>query len=311
MSPLTIDPLDPRALLPAMPRGIEDQHRLARKSPLQIAREFESILVAQVIGAMRKTVSSMGGLFGANGANKILDGAFDQQVATSIAKNAHLGLAEHLAAQMARHTRATENGAPGHALTDARPGAASGIDREPVLGTATVAGADTEPAPTEPANEAALAELVAGAGGHMTSSFGPRHDPITGTMMFHRGVDVAAPAGSAIHAVTGGEVTFSGRRGRAGNVVDVRAGDVVSTYAHVQRTLVRAGQKVAAGDVLATVGSTGRSTGPHVHLAVRRSGQTIDPATILAPVEPAGSGLLLAAADAGEDDSGISAPLQR
>jgi murein DD-endopeptidase MepM/ murein hydrolase activator NlpD len=115
----------------------------------------------------------------------------------------------------------------------------------------------------------------------VTSGFGVRRDPITGTRAFHRGIDVAAPRGSAIHAVASGEVTFSGRRGRAGNVVEVRDGDIVSTYAHVARALVHAGQKVAAGDVLATIGSTGRTTGPHVHFAVTRDGQAVDPAAIL------------------------------
>lgn len=290
-----IDPLASQPLLPTTPRGLDDQQRLARKSPMQIAREFEAVLVAQVIGAMRKTVSSMGSLFSSNGANKILDGAFDQQVAASIAKSAHLGLAEQLAAQIERHTHVTTPGGGNSevetAETTARRAAAHAL-----AATGAEAGAILADQDVSVASEA-VAQLVGGAEGRVTSGFGFRHDPITGGTAFHGGIDVAAPRGSAIHAVAGGEVVFSGRRGRAGNVVDIRDGDVVSTYAHVQRALVRAGQKVAAGDVLATVGSTGRSTGPHVHFAVTRGGQTVDPAAILEPPAPASRDLVVASTD--------------
>jgi flagellar protein FlgJ len=135
---------------------------------------------------------------------------------------------------------------------------------------------------------------------HVTPGFRFRYDPITGRPAFHVGIDVAAPQGSAIHAVAGGEVVFGGRRGRAGDVVDIRDGDMVSTYAHVQRALIRAGQKVAAGDILATVGSSGRSTGPHVHFAVTRGGQTVDPAAVLEPAAAAAAALGVVSAEAEE-----------
>jgi murein DD-endopeptidase MepM/ murein hydrolase activator NlpD len=292
MTPLALDPLSPETVLPAMPHGIDDRQRLARRSPMQIAREFESILVAQVIGAMRKTVSSVSSLFSNSGPNKILDGAFDQQVAQSIAKHAHLGIAERLAAQMERHAHATPAGGHAAAAGAALPAAEAPLTARP-LGTVP---ADHDAAVASDA----VAQLIGGDEGRVTSGFGLRHDPITGRTAFHGGIDVAAPRGSAIHAVAGGEVVFSGRRGRAGNVVDVRDGDMISTYAHVQRALVRAGQKVAAGDVLATVGSTGRSTGPHVHFAVTREGQTIDPAALLEPDRSQAPGQQVATAEAEE-----------
>jgi murein DD-endopeptidase MepM/ murein hydrolase activator NlpD len=219
-------------------------------------------------------------------------------VAASIAKSAHLGLAEQLAAQMERHAHAaTPDGGnqPGEAAQTSTPRAparalaATGAEPDAIR-AALDAGVGSE----------AAAQLVGGAQGRVTSGFGFRHDPITGRTTFHGGIDVAAPRGSAIHAVAAGEVVFSGRRGRAGNVVDVRDGDVVSTYAHVQRTLVRAGQKVAAGDILATVGSTGRSTGPHVHFAVTRGGQSVDPAAVLDPAAPPSRDLVAAPTDAEE-----------
>jgi len=303
MTPFTIDPLSPQTMLPATPRGVDDQQRLARKSPMEIARQFEAILVAQVIGAMRKTVSSLGGLFGGDGPNKILDGAFDQQVAESITKRAHLGLAERLAAQIERHAHATSPGTGaagvGELSHEARSAAEPPLAARPLGSAGPEAGSVSADHDATVAGEA-VAQLIGGDEGHMTSGFGLRHDPITGRTAFHGGIDVAAPRGSAIHAVAGGQVVFSGRRGRAGNVVDVRDGDVISTYAHVQRALVRAGQKVAAGDVLATVGSTGRSTGPHVHFAVTREGQTIDPAALLDPGPGLAPGEQVATAEAEE-----------
>ncbi len=270
------------SLLNGAPRGIEEQHRLGRKSPLEIAREFEALLVAQVIGAMRKTVASTGLFGGDSAANKVLDGAFDTELARNITKNAKLGLAEQLAAQIEHHEHAA---APlsGTALDPVTPGDGDGV----------AAPRDDGRTGGEPsaAENVVASQLVAGADGRVTSGFGVRRDPITGARALHLGIDVAAPRGSAIHAVAGGEVTFSGRRGKAGNVVEVRAGDVVNTYAHVQRSLVRRGQKIAVGDVLATVGSTGRSTGPHVHFAVTRDGQAVDPSTVL------GSGSAAAAAE--------------
>ena len=50
MSPLAIGTLGTEALLPTTPQGIDEQHRQGHKSPLEIAREFEALLVAQVIG---------------------------------------------------------------------------------------------------------------------------------------------------------------------------------------------------------------------------------------------------------------------
>ena len=84
---------------------------------------------------------------------------------------------------------------------------------------------------------------------------------------------------------------FSGwRRGGEGRVVDVRHADgLVTSYAHADKTLVRAGQHVVTGDVLATVGSSGRSSGPHLHFAASRAGQAIDPSGFLEKSQPVGA----------------------
>lgn len=112
--------------------------------------------------------------------------------------------------------------------------------------------------------------------GHLTSDFGYRF--IFGETNFHRGVDLAAPAGTAISAAAGGVVTYAGVKGTYGNLVVVSHGNgFVTYYAHCSKILVEAGESVTQGQPLAAVGSTGRSTGPHLHFEVRYQNTPIDP----------------------------------
>jgi murein DD-endopeptidase MepM/ murein hydrolase activator NlpD len=103
----------------------------------------------------------------------------------------------------------------------------------------------------------------------------------------HRGVDIAAPAGTPILATAAGTVRFAGEGPRGyGLMVDVDHGfGIVSRFAHASRLLVRAGQHVEAGHRIALVGATGLATGPHLHYEVLVHGQRVDPASIL----PAGA----------------------
>lgn len=96
----------------------------------------------------------------------------------------------------------------------------------------------------------------------------------------HKGVDLAAPEGSTVHASRSGKVLFSGVLGAFGNMVVLDHGDGFSSlYAHAQRTLVKKGQSVRKGQPIALVGATGRATGPHVHMEVRMTGtgEALDP----------------------------------
>jgi murein DD-endopeptidase MepM/ murein hydrolase activator NlpD len=108
--------------------------------------------------------------------------------------------------------------------------------------------------------------------GRVTSEFGPRW----GTM--HKGLDLAAPAGSPIRAVTGGTVRRADWNGGYGNAVIIDHGNGVSTlYGHAASLNVKPGQRVNAGDIIAKEGSTGDSTGPHLHFEVRINDKQIDP----------------------------------
>lgn len=118
--------------------------------------------------------------------------------------------------------------------------------------------------------------------GWMSSRYGQRTDPFSGRQSWHAGVDFAAKAGTDVIAVAGGVVTFAGRRGGYGLMVEINHGNSYKTrYAHHQEITVNVGDIVRRGDVIALVGSSGRSTGPHVHYEVYKNGRTVDPAAYI------------------------------
>ena len=121
--------------------------------------------------------------------------------------------------------------------------------------------------------------------GIVSSVFGMRTDPFNGNVKFHQGVDIAAPAGTAVKAAADGKVIFSGQVAGYGNLVEVDHGNGwVTRYGHNAANLVAAGDDVKAGQTVGLVGSTGRATGPHVHFEVRKGGKTVNPDNLLGDV---------------------------
>lgn len=84
----------------------------------------------------------------------------------------------------------------------------------------------------------------------------------------HQGMDIAAPEGAEVRAMADGVATLSGGPFfYSGNVVIIGHGHELSTiYAHLQKILVKQGEKISKGQVIGLVGQTGRATGPHLHL---------------------------------------------
>ena len=112
----------------------------------------------------------------------------------------------------------------------------------------------------------------------LTSLFGSRIHPITGRANNHTGIDIPAPAGTAILASKSGVVITSTRNGSYGNYVVVGHSDGTSTlYAHMSSRSVSQGQTVKQGQVVGRVGTTGSSTGNHLHFEVRVNGSRVDP----------------------------------
>lgn len=96
----------------------------------------------------------------------------------------------------------------------------------------------------------------------------------------HWGVDLVAPANTAVKAVGEGSVLFAGFTSGGGHTVMIQHDENrVSVYMHNSRTLVSTGDRVNQGEPVAIIGNTGdHSTGPHLHFEWWESGVAIDPA---------------------------------
>ena len=143
-------------------------------------------------------------------------------------------------------------------------------------------------------------------GVRLTSNFGMRWHPVLGGHHAHKGVDLAGPVGTPIHASADGVVGRADWFSSYGLYVAIEHGGSLETrYGHMSRLNVEAGQFVHKGDVIGYIGTTGRSTGPHLHYEVRIAGEAVNPIPYLSGE---GTGQLPAdatrVADAGEAEAG-------
>lgn len=119
----------------------------------------------------------------------------------------------------------------------------------------------------------------------VSSNFNPRRlNPVTGRVAPHKGVDFAVPIGTPVLAVGDGEVVQARRSAGAGNYVAIRHGrQYMTRYMHMNKLLVKPGDKVKRGDRIGLSGSTGRSTGPHLHYEIWINNQAVNPLTAKLP----------------------------
>lgn len=102
----------------------------------------------------------------------------------------------------------------------------------------------------------------------VTSEFGYRYHPITGSYELHNGIDlVNGNATTPIYASAAGEVVISGSYPDwYGNYVVIKHSDGLYTgYAHQSQLRVSVGDTVKQGQQIGNMGTTGPSTGPHLH----------------------------------------------
>ncbi len=114
--------------------------------------------------------------------------------------------------------------------------------------------------------------------GVITSGVGIRVDPFgSGKLVFHRGIDIAVPVGTPVHATRKGKVAFAGeRRGYGFTVIVEHSNGDRTLYGHNSMVRVSPGESVEPGTIIAFSGNTGRSTGPHVHFEQLPSGRPIN-----------------------------------
>jgi murein DD-endopeptidase MepM/ murein hydrolase activator NlpD len=114
--------------------------------------------------------------------------------------------------------------------------------------------------------------------GIISSEFGVRLSPFAGQEEFHKGVDIMTPAGSPVRSPAPGMVSFAGEDAEGTQAVVLEhGGGYVTTFSHMQRLEVKAGDRVERGQDIGSVGQEGRSTGPHLHYEVRLHGIPVDP----------------------------------
>lgn len=120
----------------------------------------------------------------------------------------------------------------------------------------------------------------------LTSGFGWRVHPITGSRAFHTGIDIGASRGTPILAAADGVVVYSGDGGSYGNMTILRhKNGLYTVYGHASKLLAKKGKYVRRGQKIALVGSTGASTGPHLHFEVKSTEKHVNPGLALKKTE--------------------------
>jgi flagellar protein FlgJ len=275
--------------LPGMATSKSDREGLEhRRAKLrEAAQGFEEMLLNRMYQEMFPNEDEEGGFFGEGAGSGTYQQLFINELAKITAASGQLGLTEMVERDVAARAGLTEESS--NKRTEPIPGTTLGRPlpipyRRTVLGSATDVKADPTLAnrALQSYNEIRFS-LQSPVKGRISSPFGERNDPFTGNSRQHKGLDIAAPAGTKVSAAASGTVAFSGWKPGYGNTVIIEHGDGYETrYAHNSDLTVRKGDTVTAGDTIAKVGSTGRSTGPHLHFELRQDGSPVDPGKYLA-----------------------------
>ena len=140
---------------------------------------------------------------------------------------------------------------------------------------------------------------------YVSSYYGYRINPVTGTEQFHRGVDIAVPTGTGVLAAMDGTVTTAAYDSYYGNYIVIEDSNGYCTkYAHMDTLSVSAGQAVKHGDSIGTTGNTGSSTGSHLHIECLYNGEYYNPLFYF----EAGEGTLYGEANAPGSGGGNAIP---
>lgn len=233
----------------AVASGLEEATPQDRRAQLaSIAAEFESMLLGQMLGAMRQA-AKWGGEDAEEGlGSRALFDVLDVELVSELSRSGGLGLGQELLKSLDRSFTEGAAGSGGSGL----PMAAAGR-------------------PAVSVDPAAVARQI-------SSGYGWRTDPFEKAPRFHRGLDLAAAYGDEVRAAAPGRVLVRGEQGGYGTTVVVEHADGArSRYAHLSGTAVAVGEQVHAGQVIGRAGASGRATGPHVHFEVTMEGRAVDP----------------------------------
>ena len=114
--------------------------------------------------------------------------------------------------------------------------------------------------------------------GEITGVFGSNRILNGTTVSPHNGLDIAAPKGTDIFAMTTGIVALTGNYYYNGKFVLLdHGGGLSSIYIHMSSINVEVGDYILRSEKIGEVGSSGRSTGDHLHWSVDWDSKRIDP----------------------------------
>ena len=117
----------------------------------------------------------------------------------------------------------------------------------------------------------------------LSNSWGESRD---GGRRKHRGIDIFAPKGTGVVAVSDGIISYIGDQPKGGHCLWLTTEDGTSFYyAHLDRWAggLYEGMEVRSGDLLGYVGNTGNAkyTPPHLHFGVNENDTMVNPYPIL------------------------------
>lgn len=109
-------------------------------------------------------------------------------------------------------------------------------------------------------------------------TFGMRMQPIMKIYRMHKGVDLVAPKNTDIFAAADGKVIAVKYHFSLGHYIKISHGyGHVTVYGHLEKTLVKYGQKVKKGEKIALMGTTGLSNVDHLHYEIYKNGKEVNP----------------------------------
>jgi len=234
------------SLNPTIQTHLRPEHSssVERLSPKELAQEFESLFLAQLLSIMQQTIDSSSLSDGGAG-DEIYMSMMNQEMGRALAAGGGVGLSRLIEPYLSargnetKESEGSEGIRPDRGMTDGE------------------------------AKESSFT---------ISSRLGWRKDPFTGGWRYHRGVDFAASYGTEVRSLSEGRVLFSGRHGGYGNTVVVESDRGVKTrYAHLSELGVKEGEEVSRGQEIGKVGDSGRATGPHLHLEMEHSGRLLNP----------------------------------
>jgi murein DD-endopeptidase MepM/ murein hydrolase activator NlpD len=112
----------------------------------------------------------------------------------------------------------------------------------------------------------------------VSSHFGKRRDPVNRRWAMHYGIDLGGALRTSVYATAPGKVRYAGRKGKYGRLIEIDHGQGFKTrYGHLNKILVKRGQKVDYRTKIGLLGNSGRSTGPHLHYEIIYKTRSINP----------------------------------